>query len=381
MAKFRFHKLAAIAVFVATAAWVVTGEFSTVGSAADEAAPTPAAAPAEAQETPVMRRTVAVVVPPRVEHARAIRVSGHTAADKRAVLSTRAAGVVGELNIELGSEVEAGEVILRLEGEGRNAAVETARQLLSQREAEAEASRQLAERGSLPRLQLDNALSALSQARSQLEAAEAELDRSLLRAPFDGVVDALDVELGSSVGAGAQIATVLKLDPVRAVGEVSERDLAHIRRGNRAEVRLVNGQRAEGEILFVSRDANAATRTYRVEASIPNQDGAIPAGMTAEITFRAEPVAATILPRSVITLSDAGDLGVRGVDAEDRVVFYPIDLVDDMANGLALAGIPADVRVIVSGQEMISEGDLVNAVEADPALVERLTGEATAGTQ
>ena len=88
MSKIKFHKVAAIAVLVVTAAWVATGEFSSVGSAADEAQ---AERKAEAQqERPATLRTVGVVTPPRIQRARAIRISGHTDADKRAMLATRA---------------------------------------------------------------------------------------------------------------------------------------------------------------------------------------------------------------------------------------------------------------------------------------------------
>ena len=380
MAKLKFHKVAAIAVFLATAAWVATGEFSSVGSAANEEQSPSPAAPAE-PEAPETLRTVAVVNPPRIQHARAIRVSGYTDADKRAVLATRAAGIIEELPVRLGSQVEAGDVIAKLEAEGKEAAVETARQLLDQREAEAEAARRLTERGSLPKLQLDNALSALAAAKSQLEAAQAELDRNILRAPFAGVIDKVDVELGSSVSQGAQVATLLNLDPILARGEVSERDLGYVSRGDDAEIRLVNGTTVNGEVRYVSRDATSATRTFRVEIEIPNADRKVPAGMTAEITMRAAAVDATVLPRSVVTLSNAGDLGIRGVDADNKVVFYPIDLVDDTPRGLVLGGIPADLRVIVAGQELVADGDTVNPVEADEEMIRKLVGEATGGTQ
>lgn len=374
MAKFRFHKAAAIVVLIGTAAWVATGEFSSVGSAADDQTTPAPNAEQEAAAAPV--RTVAVIDAPRITHSRAIRVSGYTDADKRAVIATRAAGIVEELTVRQGSRVEAGGLILKLEAEGKEAAVETARQLLAQREAELAAAERLAQTGSLPKLQLDTARSALAQAKSQLEAAVAELARNEVRAPFTGVIDKVDVELGSSVAQGAQVVTILNLDPVLAKGEVSERDLAHIEPGNEADVRLVNGTEVKGEVRYVSRDATTATRTYRVEVAIPNPERAIPAGMTAEITLRAEPVDATVLPRSVVTLSADGDLGIRAVDANDKVVFYPIDIVDDTPRGLVLGGIPADVRIIVAGQELITEGDTVKPVEADQETIKKLVSEA-----
>lgn len=371
MSRFKFHKLAAVAVFVATAAWVATGEFSSVGSASEEAE-TPRE---EAPQVEPRLHTVAIVDPPRIEHARAIRISGVTKADKRSVLAARSAGIIAELPVEKGQRVEAGELIMRLDAEEKEAAVATARQLLSQRQAEADAAERLVKTGSLPRLQADNARSALAAARSQLEAAEAELARNEVRAPFTGIVDRVNVEVGGSVMQGSEIATILALDPIVAAGEVSERDLGYVETGDRAEVRLVNGRKVEGEIRYISRDASDETRTFLVEVAIPNEDRSIPAGMTTELTLRSDPVSAVLLPRSIVALNAAGELGIRTVGDDNRVAFHPIDLIDDTPEGLYLAGIPRDARVIVSGQGLVKDGDEVNAVAADEETVREIAGE------
>jgi membrane fusion protein, multidrug efflux system len=376
--KIRFHKVAALVVLAVSVAWVATGEFSSVGSAQDADAGKPAAA-AEQAKPPV--RTVAVVEPPRVSHARAIRVSGQTEADKRAELATRAAGIIAELPVTEGQRVKSGDVILVLDAEEKQAAVEMGRQLLIQREAEAEAAERLTKSGSMAKLQADQARSALAAARSQLEAATAELSRLEVRAPFDGVVDRVLVEQGSMVAQGAPVATILHLDPIIASGEVSERDLGYLETGDEADVRLVNGDVVTGEVRYISRDATDQTRTFRVEVAVSNPQYAIPAGMTAEITLRAEPVDAVMLPRSVVTLGADGELGIRTVDAKRKVTFYPIDLVDDTPKGLVLAGIPKEARVIVSGQDLVKEGDVVNAIEADAAAIRKLVGEATASAR
>lgn len=376
MSKLKFHKVAAVAVLVATAAWVATGEFTSVGSAASEEAATPTKP--EAKPAPV--RTVAVIDPPRISHARAIKVSGYTDANQRASLAARSAGIIAELPVKLGTRVKAGDLIMRLDAEGKQAAVDTAKQLLAQRQAEATAVQKLAQSGSVAKLQLDNALSALAAARSQLEAAQADLARNEVIAPFDGVVDKVSVEPGSSIQAGSPVATVLNLSPILAIGEVSERDLGNVVPGHEADVRLVSGLEVKGTVRYVSHDATAATRTYRVEVAVANDAGTIPSGMTAEITLRAEPVESTVLPRSVITLSAGGDVGIRAVDADNKVVFYPIDIVDDSPEGLVLGGIPAGVRIIVAGQDLITEGDTVKPVEADAETLKKLANGA-GGTQ
>ncbi|RAZ73995.1 efflux RND transporter periplasmic adaptor subunit [Mesorhizobium atlanticum] len=399
MPKIRFHKLAAIAVLIGFGAWMGTGEFSSVGSAANksvttdkpadagkpaqpDAAKPEAAKPETAQAEPkAALRTVAVVTPPRKTFARAIRISGLTEADKRAVLATRVAGVIEKLPVKQGDRVKTGDLVMMLAAEEKISNVENARQLLAQRKAELDAAERLAKTGNLPKLQLDTARSNLTQAQSQLDTAQAELDRNEVKAPFDGVIDRIPVELGSSVMQGGEVATILKLDPVIARGEISERDLRYVKIGDEADVRLVNDQKVTGTVRYISRDASAQTRTFRVEVAIPNGDGSIPAGMTAEITLSAEPTNAVMLPRSVVTLGDKGDLGIRAVGKDDKVAFFPIDLVDDTPHGLVLGGIPEDARIIVAGQELVKEGDVVKPVEADQATIRKLIGEAAAGTQ
>ncbi|MIL09977.1 efflux RND transporter periplasmic adaptor subunit, partial [Salmonella enterica subsp. enterica] len=376
MAKFRFHKVAAIAVLIGFAAWMGTGEFSSVGSAAaEDSADKPADAKPEGQaaaaEKPAEPRTVAVITPPRTQHARAIRISGQTEPDKKAIVATRAAGIISKLPVRQGDRVTKGQTVLVLDPEDKPALVEMAKQVVKQRRAEYEAAQRLSKTGTAPKLQLDNAVSALAAAESTLEAAQADLARLTLVAPFDGVIDKVSVELGSSVAQGAEVATVLSLDPVVVKGEISERDLRYVSIGDKADATLVNGEKVSGEVRFVSREATAATRTFRTEVAIANPDDAIPAGMTAELLVRAMSTDSIILPRSVVTLSATGDLGIRAVDKDNKVVFFPIDLVDDTPNGLVLAGIPADAQVVVAGQEMVKEGEVVKPVPADAALLTR----------
>jgi len=370
MSRIRFHQLAALVVLIGFAGWVATGKFSSVGSASAEAEQAKAAV----AQAPPQVRTVAVVAPPHIQHARAIRMSGQTEANQRASLAVRSNGVIDRIMVKQGDRVKPGELILALAAEEKTAAIEMARQVLLQRQAEADAAERLVKTGSMAKLQADNARSGLATARSLLEAATAEVTRNEVRAPFDGVVDRVPVETGSSVMQGALVATILNLDPILAVGEVSERDLGYLNTGDEAEIRLISGQIVKGKVRYISRDASPQTRTFRIEVAIPNGDGSVPAGMTAEITLRAAPTDAVILPRSVATLSKKGELGIRAVDKDGKVTFHPIDLVDDTPTGLVLAGIPADARVIVAGQDLVTEGDQVKAVAADPAMVKRLAG-------
>lgn len=375
MAKFKFHRLASIVVLIAAAAWVVTGEFSSVGSQAQESAEAATnPAPVETKRT---ARTVAVVAPPMENHAVSIRISGVTEPDKRVTLAVRTGGIITELPVKQGDRVKSGDVILSLDAEEKKSMVASAEQTLAQRKAETQAAESLAKRGNLAKLQLDSSRSALTNAQSQLEAARAELDRLQVVAPFDGVLDRVSVEKGSSVQQGAEVATLLALNPIIAVGEVSERSLGSIKIGGKAQVRLVNDQIAEGTIRYISKEANAQTRTYRVEVAIPNGEASIPSGMTTEIMLWAEPIRAVRVPRSVVTLSANGDFGVRAIDKDNKAFFIAVTLIDDATNALVLTGVPDGARIIVSGQDFVTDGEVVTPVAPDEALLKKLLGETT----
>ena len=149
--------------------------------------------------------------------------------------------------------------------------------------------------GTLPQLELVDLEAQLKAAEAALAAAEAERDRGVVRAPWSGVVHDVAVEVGQAAFsfAGREIATIVALDPMLAVVEVAERKLAGIKVGDTAEVRLVTGERASGKIRFVAKTASQTTRTYRVEIELPNADGTIPDGITAEVAMPLAPVPAT----------------------------------------------------------------------------------------
>lgn len=373
MSRFRFHKFASILVLAGAAAWVLTGEFSSVGSAAQETVEKkPEAKPAETVKPP---RTVSAIAVPIIDHRLTIRVSGQTAADKRAELATRSAGTISALPFKQGDAVKAGDVILSMDSMEKKIAVDAAAQLVKQKQSQADATEALAKRGNVAKLQLDAVRADLQGAQSGYEAAKAELERTQVIAPFTGIIDKISVENGASVAQGAAVATLISLDPIVAVGEISERNLASIKIGSPASVRLVSGASVEGSVRYISREASTATRTYRIEVAIDNKDALIPAGMTAEINLKSDPVKAIKLPRSAVTLNQDGVLGVRAVDKDNKVVFLSVDLIDDATDAIVLTGVQEGTKIIISGQDFVVDGEVVNVVEPDAATLKKLAAQ------
>ena len=359
------HRLLALVVFVAAALWVATGHFAAVGSETPE----PGAADVEAVvETP--KRTVAVVRAEVTDYARLIRISGVTEADKLAILAARSNGVVQELTAEAGDTVERGAVVMLLEGEDVRAAVKTAQDQLAQAAEQLAVGEKLNAKGSLPETQLTARRAAKSAAEGALSQAQAAADRLSLVAPFAGTVDAVNVEEGEWVQQGTPIATLIALDPIIVKAEVAERDVAHVAVGAKALVRLVSGVELEGTVKHLARKASDKTRTFALEVDLPNPDGAIPSGMTAELRLTAATQPALTVPRSVLTLNEAGQVGLRVVTEGDIAAFLPVELIDDTEAGFVVTGVPQGARVIVAGQDLVRDGDAVAVKELTRAEAE-----------
>lgn len=370
MSFFTAHRVTAIVVFVAAAAWVATGEFSAVGSQelkSDTAEPVAAGSESTTSEGALVQRTVAAVVPVFIDYAREIRISGATEADKQAVLAARTAGIVQELGVAQGGDIAADALVVRLEGAEIEAGVETAQAALEQATETLTVGQALYDKGSLPELELTARRSAKAAAEAGLSQALAAQDRLVLKAPFAGTVDTVDVELGEWVQAGAAIATILSLDPIVVKAEVSERDVGFVSIGSKAKVRLVDGVEMEGVVRHVTRQASAKTRTFGVEVALPNADHAIPAGMTAEVRLYTAAVPAVVVPRSIITISEDGVIGLRVVGADNKAAFAAVTVIDDGEAGMVVTGVPKDQRVIVAGQDLVADGDLVTVSELTPA--------------
>lgn len=208
---------------------------------------------------------------------------------------------------------------------------------------------------------IEAAKAGVESARAAVAAAEEEIDRLAIRAPFSGSLESDTAELGSLLQPGSLCATVIQLDPIILVGFVPETSVSRVEMGAMAKAELASGDRVQGKVIFISRAADETTRTFRVEIEVPNPDLNLRDGQTAEIVIAADGTMAHLLPQSALTLNSEGTLGVRLVTAENKALFEDVTLLRDTPNGVWLSGLPNEANVIIIGQEYVIDGVRVAA--------------------
>ena len=137
-------------------------------------------------------------------------------------------GRIVELAIQRGVAVAEGDPLVRLAPEDRPARLAEAKALLEQRRIEHQAAEKLAEKGFRAGTQLAASLADLQSAEAAVERAQVDLENTVIRAPFAGFVDDRSVDLGDFVEMGDAIASLVDIDPILVIGQVSERDVGRL---------------------------------------------------------------------------------------------------------------------------------------------------------
>ncbi|MEM7720010.1 MAG: efflux RND transporter periplasmic adaptor subunit [Pseudomonadota bacterium] len=195
----------------------------------------------------------------------------------------------------------------------------------------------------------------IKSAAASVAAAENELEKLDMHAPFAGLLESDTAELGSLLQPGSLCGTIIQLDTIKLVGFVPEISVDRVEIGATAGARLSSGREVVGEVTFISRSADPTTRTFRVDVEVNNSDLSIRDGQTAEIAIEADGETAHLLPQSALTLDNGGQLGVRVV-AEGRADFAPVSVLRDTQDGIWITGLAPTADVIVVGQEFVTTG-------------------------
>ncbi len=340
-------------------AWIASGQFGH-GDSLPEARKPPADLSA-AENLPAVR------VREQTAQARTSYelLRGRTEAVRQVNVKADAHGRVVKLNVDRGDSIAANEVILELDPEDRPARLSMAKALEAQRLLEYEAAKKLNKKGFRAETQLAAAKAAYEEAKAQVSTAENELDNTVIRAPFGGLIDNRMVEIGEFLDVGDPVAQVVDLDPILVVAQVNQNVVEQLTEGQTGFARLVTGHTLEGEVRFVSSMADPATRTFRVELEVDNPDRKIPDGLSADIRLPLLQAEAHRISPAILTLSEAGRLGVMTLEDGKVAAFKPVKILETEADGVWVTGLPHKVVFITVGNEFVNDGQKVDAFDED----------------
>jgi RND family efflux transporter MFP subunit len=298
-----------------------------------------------------------------------IRLTGTVEANRDVSVSAEESGVVRELLVEKGRPVSAGQPLARIDD-----------RILRSQVAEARARAELAletwerrkrlweEDGVGSELAYLEARFQAQQAEASLETLEERLDRTVVQAPIDGILDDRLVEVGTMVAPGTPVARIVDLDPVKVTAGVPERYATDVSRGARAEVTfsVLDDEIFSGRISYVGSAVDPQNRTFPVEFTLPNPDRAIKPEMVADLTVvRREVEDAIVVPQEALVRVEEGYVVfVVRPEGDDFVAeAREVSLGATQRNqAVVTRGLEAGDQLVVVGQEQVAGGDFVRVV-------------------
>ena len=299
------------------------------------------------------------------EFTRNIIVNGRTAPARIVELNAETDGRVIGVGVERGDRFDAGDVIVKLDQRDRRARLAQAEATVKQRELEFDARAKLKGNSYVSEAQLQEAKALLATANAELTRARLDIDYMVIRAPFAGALQDRQVEVGDFVKLGDPVAVIVDDRTLIITASIAEYEAHFVKKGGPGSAKLATGQTVNGTIRYIAPVANQATRTFDVELEIDNADGALRAGMTAELVIPAETIYAQKVSPSLLTLDDNGDLGIKVVNESGMVEFHAANITMSSSDGVWIAGLPHSATIITVGQGFVNEGVMVNAIPED----------------
>ena len=357
--------LIAAAIAVAMIVWLASGQLSDTEVVAEH----PTIAELNAERSAVVEDKVANVVRARIIYAqptpKTLTIRGRTENKRTVDVRAETAGRIIDRPVERGDDVNRGDLLCQLALDDRGARVEEAQESVAQADIEYQGSQRLKAQGLQSETGIAQAKARLASAKARLASAELDVERTMVRAPFDGVIEKTHVEIGDYASPGAMCVTVVDMDPMLIVGQVSEHDVHDLDLGATAIGKFATGGEMAGPITFVGQQAEQSTRTYRIEVTLANPDRSLRSGITTEIEIEYDSVLAQKVSPALFALDDEGRIGVRTVNADLRVEFHLVDIIADDDDGVWVTGLPDRTTLITVGQEFVVAGERVEVQYED----------------
>ncbi len=294
-----------------------------------------------------------------------IRLTGVVQANRDMVVSSEEGGAIVELMVEKGAHVSTGTPLARIDSRILTSQVDQARAQADLAEETWQRRRRLWEDDRVgSELAYLQARADARQSAAALETLEQRLNRTLVIAPIDGIVDDRMVELGTLVSVGTPIVRIVDVTPLKVMAGVPERYALDVSRGARGFVTfdVFPDEVFEARVNFVGTTVDQQSRTFMVELTLADQRGAIKPMMVANLAVsRAAIDDVIVVPQAALVRKEEGYVVYLAVGETARA--RPVVLGPSQQNRVVIReGLAPGDRLIVVGQQTVADGDRIRIV-------------------
>ncbi|HMA09261.1 MAG TPA: efflux RND transporter periplasmic adaptor subunit [Ramlibacter sp.] len=301
----------------------------------------------------------------------------------QAPVAARAGGYLKRWTRDIGARVQKGELLAEIEtpeiDQQLTQAIAARQQAASSLElarTSAERWEALRKRDAVSQQELEERRSGYTQARANLAAADANVERlreltafKRVVAPFAGVITRRNVDIGDLIDtSGKPLFLLAQTDPLRVYVNVPQSYAQLVRTGQPVVVTQaeLQGRSFKGQVARTAASIDAASRTMQVEVALPNRDGALLPGAFVQVALALAPSDTLSVPANVLMFRSDGTRVAR-VDEGGKVHLQPVRLGRNYGETVEiLEGLRGNERLVLNPSDALAEGDLVQVATDTP---------------
>ena len=310
-----------------------------------------------------------------------VRAVGRLAANREVVLSSQVSGIVQAYRVDTGEAVAVDQAVVTLDPTDYQLALDEARANLQAVRARFAAAKNSFERAAqlLPQnvitpefydkveAEYKSAQAAVSQAEAMVDINQRRLEKTVIKAPFDGLVTHRMVEIGQNITIGDPVMALADMARMRVKIHLNEQDYIYLDKDDAVRIRV----EAYPETAFVGQvdkigiKADAHTNTFEVEILVANPDLLLKAGLTATVSLTVDEIQAVIMIPQDAVLFRENRKEVFVVNDDDQAVVREVTLgrVDGSAVRI-LEGLAPGDKLVTTGAQYLKSGDRVAIAES-----------------
>lgn len=340
---------------------------------------------------------VGVVLVERRPLRETMEYAGSVEATETVSIASKVTGIVQQITVDLGDHVTQGDTLVVIDDGEFMQRLKQAKANLQLSEAQLERSRitqQLAEREyeraerlagqglgtdqamdsatafrDTSSAEIDLAKADVARMRAAVEEAQLGVENTRIVSPMDGYVQARRVDPGALASPTMPLLVLVKIDPAKVVVHIPESDILLAEKGREALVSVAGGRlQFNGRVERVAPTLDIATRTTLVEIKVPNADGRLRPGMSADVAIVArEDPAALVVPEDALVLQQ--DRMMVFVVKGDIARMVPVQIgIQQHGMVQIVEGLEESDLVIVKGQFLVRDGSEVDYEGATPGM-------------